>query len=236
VVNLYPRYRWEFDYVLDHVQRDTRLFEIGCGDGVFLKKCRDRQISAKGFDFSRDAIQACRDAGLDAELVDVSSGPAPGEKTQLYETFVGFHTLEHVCDPHSVFHLANQHTAPEAEMWLAIPSHRRPSRKFRERDFLDQPPHHMTRWTGKALRLVGVANGWRLRDIAYEPMSIGTALWWYATRHPVYKSVTRSRLFKKGAGEKLVRLLLYPVVLPAVLVARENISGHSMIAHYQRQQ
>jgi hypothetical protein len=48
--DLYPSSRWEFDAVLKDVPARTRVLELGCGSGSFLKRCRERELSAVGVD------------------------------------------------------------------------------------------------------------------------------------------------------------------------------------------
>ncbi len=233
-LSLYPGERWEFKFVPGQLSKQDTIGEIGCGSGEFLKTCRTAGIPAKGVDFSKDAIDACIASGLDAKLMDVGREASAFAGTDRRSAIVAFQVLEHLASPSSLFTLASQWSAPGASLWVAIPSNRRPSRVFQERDFLDQPPHHMTRWTEASLKNVGERNGWKLARLLYEPMSLMTRLWWIATRTPVYKAFAATRLHKARPLEMAVRTMIYSWALIRSLIMGDAMSGQTMMAQYTK--
>ncbi len=230
LLDAYPGNRWEFEVVLASTHSTQRLYEIGCGAGSFLKQCRSREIAAAGTDFSASAVAKCVDSGLSATVMDIAGAEAPQNSGGAgYDVIASFHVLEHVADPYSFFKLATSLAADQAHLWVAVPSDRRPSRVFGERDFLDQPPHHMTRWTESALASVAEPHSWSLAAIQYEPLPLRSALWWSARRNSLYRRFVRH---SNGAGvERLVRYLLYPYLLCAFHRLKRQ-SGLTMLAHY----
>jgi Methyltransferase domain len=233
-LSLYPGKRWEFEFVPSQLATGDTIGEIGCGSGEFLKRCRDAGIPAEGMDFSNDAVEACLAAGLKAKLLALGGVQAAGFAENNHSTIVAFQVLEHLDEPNSLFDLAAAWAASKADLWVAIPSNRRPSRWFGEWDFLDQPPHHMTRWTELALKLTGEQNGWKLNQVFYEPISLLTKAWWLTTRSGFYKSFAASPLGKIGPLEKAVRLALYPLMMVRGAFVGKAISGQTMMAHYTR--
>src|SRR5262249_36463927 len=125
---------------------------------------------ATGADFSRSAVEACRASGLEAKVVDLSGGPAAAETSGHLNVIVAFQVLEHLDQAASLMTFARQWAAPNATLWVAIPSDRRPSRFYGERDYLDQPPHHMTRWTEPALAAIANGTGWEMVRVIHEPI------------------------------------------------------------------
>ncbi len=233
VLPLYPTQRWEFDFIPGKLTPGARVGEIGCGDGAFLDRCRAAGLPAIGVDFSQDAITVCTAAGLDAHIVDVDSGTGRLPTSHDRNVIVAFQVLEHLAAPGSLFELATAWSTPDATLWVAIPSNLRPSRFFGETDFLDQPPHHMTRWTAEALAAIGRKHGWKMNEMIYEPLSFMTYVWWLATRSALYKALPaalhRVRLIELG-----LRLAIYPFAAARALWLGKAVSSQTMLASYLR--
>jgi len=231
-LELYPSVRWEFQHLLTRLSARDALGEIGCGDGEFLALCKDAGVPSFGVDFSRAALAAARTAGLDAEVLEIGATGANVTARHDRNVIVAFQVLEHLADPAALFHIASAWAAPGATLWVAIPSNHRPSRYFRERDFLDQPPHHMTRWTERSLNIIGESHGWRCDRVLYEPTTLSVRLWWLATRHPLYRALQRSGSLKGKIAERLTRAFTSLLSLPRALATSSAISGQTMMAQY----
>jgi hypothetical protein len=145
-----------------------------------------------------------------------------------------FQVLEHVEAPGALFELAAGVSTDDARLWIAVPSHRRPTRHFEERDTLDQPPHHLTRWTESSLAAAGARCGWRLRGVDYEPLSAATRLWWQATRSRLYLTLVRQPATAPRAWERAVRWCHYPLGLLACLEIGDAMTGFSMLAMFEK--
>ena len=71
------------------------VLDIGCGDGVMLEKCERIGIAGFGFDFSREAIKACRKhRGLSRVWV----GDATKAENYIsgYDAYLCLEVLEHI--------------------------------------------------------------------------------------------------------------------------------------------
>lgn len=232
-LDLYPARRWEFGKALENASPDDFVVDFGCGAGAFLKSCRDRSIPAVGFDFSDSAIQRCHEQGLDARklAVDVSSGLSGSRRATLV---TAFHVLEHLDAPQGLFLRASQASAANARLWISVPSDRRPSRWFGHTDFLDQPPHHMTRWSERALAAIGERTGWVLRRLHYEPLTLRGTLWSIAAHSPVYRHLAEHGCLAGKTRERMVRWFLYPWALGRRLMMANQLSGFTMLAEFTR--
>ena len=231
---LYPQTRWEFNFVLNQLIRNDRVFEIGCGNGAFLAHCRDRGITARGIDFSEAAVQKCKALGLAAELFDVGISSNREEQAT---AVVAFHVLEHLDQPLSLFERAAEIASNSANLWIAIPSPLRPSRTFLETDIMDQPPHHMTRWTARSLAEIGHRSRWRLENVVYEPISFSAQIWYVGTRTTLYrKFITGNKEAERRALGKCLRYLLLPYCIYALQTRYRCLSGFTLLAKYRRDQ
>jgi 2-polyprenyl-3-methyl-5-hydroxy-6-metoxy-1,4-benzoquinol methylase len=72
-----------------------RLLDVGCSVGATLLAARQRGWEAAGVDVSRDAVEFCRDKGLDCQTVDDFDLPFPDES---FDVVTAWHVIEHVAD------------------------------------------------------------------------------------------------------------------------------------------
>jgi 2-polyprenyl-3-methyl-5-hydroxy-6-metoxy-1,4-benzoquinol methylase len=229
VLNLYPRSRWEFGEVLRHIRPPQGIFEIGCGSGMFLEKCRAAGIQAQGIDFIEEAVNACAAKGLNASLErlgEAPPSPASGEFKHGFPHIAAFHVIEHLDRPRGLFERASRLAGGNSHLWVSVPSDRRPSRRLGRKDFLDQPPHHMSRWTPQAFAAIGALAGWHLAGMIYEPISPRKDVW------------ARTALSAPANGEKsswretASRLARLPRAIVQRRTTESPFSGFSMLAHF----
>jgi SAM-dependent methyltransferase len=232
-MNLYPDTRWEFEYVLAACPPDAVVFDIGCGGGAFLRRCTAAGIHAEGADFSQASIDACVREGLHARRLDLSMHIERNERTANVVT--AFQTIEHLSKPRTLFELASTVSRRNAMLWVGVPSPRRPSRIFGESDYLDEPPHHLTRWTETALRTAGERSGWKLEQTMFEPLALAAALWCISTRTRLYQLVRgTSPGLLDSTRERLARLLHSPLALLQRLTVYRSMTGFSMLACFRK--
>ena len=226
-----PPHRWEFDEVLSRIPKSDSIFEFGCGFGPFLKRCKEEGVQAQGIDFSEDAVANCLSSGLAAERVDLYKDPVRDDANR-FSQLAAFQFLEHLDKPFVLFEQAAARALPSAHFWVSVPGDHRPSRYFAEKDFLDEPPHHMTRWTPGALAEIGRQFGWRLAEMLHEPISLRTAIWSISVRSPTYLRWKDAGRFRKRKVEKLFRAVAFPAALLRRIMIGRKVSGFSMLAHF----
>jgi SAM-dependent methyltransferase len=233
-LDLYPTQRWEFAFVLNTISKQETLGELGCGSGEFLQLCRAAGLQASGVDFSQQAVDACIQFGLSAKLFDLDTETTDYPGTVAPDVIVAFQVLEHLEDPRALFRCAQQWASSKGRLWIAVPSDRRPSRFVREPDVLDEPPHHMTRWTESALNKIAAGTGWQYRRVIYEPIGIGTKIWWLSTRSAFYQRMRDAELLSNRLSERALRVALAPFAWMRALIHGASISGQTMLAEYSR--
>lgn len=231
--DLYPSARWEFDAVLKHVPARTRLLEFGCGTGSFLKRCRERELSAVGVDFATDAVAQCQRDGLDARVIDVCENILLSDEA-MPDHITAFHVLEHVERPLALFEQAAANASAATNFWIAVPSNYRGSRWLAATDFLDQPPHHLTRWTEAALRAIGERAGWVLDSVTFEPIAAKEALWTIATGAPIYRRLLAGGMRHRSLLERGLRAALYPWAALKRRGPARTMTGFTMLARFRR--
>ena len=231
-LNLYPAHRWEYGRVADAMRAGDTVVDYGCGSGHFLESIKARVRRVHGFDFSEAAVAQAMDHGIDARVLDSEAEAPIADLAGQAQHVVAFHVLEHLPDPAALFEFASRVTTLAGQLWVAVPSDRRSSRRFGEPDALDGPPHHLTRWTEAAMRALGARCGWNLVRHEYEPL---------ATRLRVWETTRRLALYRRMNSRSRPVTWAYRRALAAGVWLswrhrRADLSGFSMLACFQRAQ
>lgn len=161
-------YRWSVETV---PLRGT-LLDIGCGEGVFVAYAKKCGFDAFGTDFSQEAIDLGRAwYGLSSLYNSSLSDLKKVHGFADFDIITFFEVLEHVDNPSEFLREVKTLLKDGGYIALSVPYNRR----WPFREFNDYPPHHLTRWTEKALQLFLERNGFKVIK-----MKIGSGLSSYA--------------------------------------------------------
>jgi 2-polyprenyl-3-methyl-5-hydroxy-6-metoxy-1,4-benzoquinol methylase len=202
----YPE-RWEFSQVLKKLQERhvESLFEIGCGKGIFLSKVKSIGINCFGIDLSQEAIELCRQQGLNAKVAEteeIGSWIESHYKKTWVDTFVVFQVFEHLAHPAEFLSHIGGYLQKNGCVFISVPSSKRPQKKLEILESFDYPPHHLTRWTEKAFEEIAKNSGFRLVEIIYEPL------------HPnlLEKQISRQKVYTSSIYKSIDKILKLPIL------------------------
>lgn len=95
------KYPEMFQYIVDVVDKNAKVVELGCGVGILGSKlAAEKQTVWKGYDISQDAVDMCKARFLDAEKLDLRDLTV--EDLHGADTLVMSETLEHIERPAAV--------------------------------------------------------------------------------------------------------------------------------------
>jgi SAM-dependent methyltransferase len=146
----------EYDEALAVLGRDlkpgARLLDVGCGSGGFLHRARLAGFAVSGLDFNSDRVKLLQSAGLDVfegSLLDFARS-RPDAK---FDVVTLFQVLEHLDAPGEWLESAKDLLAPGGRLIVAVPNRERTFDPFTGPGLgdIDVPPHHLTRWSARAL-------------------------------------------------------------------------------------
>ena len=138
--------KWEFREAARHLGRFEQVLDLGAGAQAFRAFVGPECYSA--LDPYADSATASREA---------------------YDVVCAFQVLEHVANPLAFVAEAKARLKPGGRLFLGVP--RRDSYLAALRDFpLDLPPHHVTRWSSRALEVLARAAALRVEAIAASPL------------------------------------------------------------------
>lgn len=141
--------QWAHRRAIAYLSRELpgqRVLDVGCFNGFFVKELLSRGFRAKGIDFNRFAIEFGQKR---YGLTDQISCQTLGDLKAAGETFGAitmFEVIEHLEDFTAVVKDACQLLRPGGVLILSTPNS-----NMVWRPTLDFPPHHLSRFTPKAL-------------------------------------------------------------------------------------
>jgi SAM-dependent methyltransferase len=229
----YSNSRWEFSQAFKWIGEQTRVIDVGCGDGYFLSLIPHQHKI--GLEFNPAAIAKARARGLDvrsAALADLPDGSA--------NVITFFQVLEHVVDPLATLREAVRVLRASGFLLIAVPN----NDAFMGRAIqqpLNSPPHHPMRWTRSALRYLPRLLPVALNELVDEPL---------APEHLfLYRRTRMTDALSRCLGKRLPLMKLNPSTVFVRKVANAltlislklhsrlpdpPVSGHSILAVYQK--
>lgn len=140
--------KWEHKAVLNYVNEGTRILEIGCAQGSFLKQCQAKGATVTGLELNEEAAANCQNQGMNvhAQLIQDYAAAHEGQ----YDIVCSFHVVEHIADLESFMTASIKCLKKGGLLFVAVPN----NDSFMGADpwnILNMPPHHMNRWNEQSM-------------------------------------------------------------------------------------
>lgn len=175
-----PEFAFALECILE--RRPASVLELGCGDGLFLRKLKSI-TDVYGTDLGSDAQAEMARAGISSDKAGMKHG-----------FVMAFQVLEHVADVRHFLSSAVDKLEPDGQLLLTVPNS--DSRYLQEGfSLLDYPPHHLTQWSRRALESVADILGLRVLKYYLEPIRIEHYVGLIRSR--------RRRILGKGVASRL---------------------------------
>lgn len=197
-----------------YINNDTKILEVGCGNGGFLKYLKEKySCQIKGLELNDNAVSKCINNGLDVSEEFIENY----FPTFQFNLVCSFQVLEHISDVDSFILNSIRLLEKQGLLIIAVPNN--DSRLFiKGNEILNLPPHHMGKWNKESLCSLANVYNIQLVEIINEPLS--------KIHFDGYlNSFTNSRVINK-----ILRLLFKNTLMP--LISR-YILGHTITAVYR---
>ncbi len=155
------------EYFLKHHPQltDQYILDLGCGTGEFLNETKKLGANVYGVDIDREAIKIAKhffkfDHLYAQTIEDFLANPPHNQ----FDYITMFEVFEHTDNPIEIVRETKKLLKSEGLLIMSIPS--------RERIFVnlagwDYPYHHLSRWSGKAIKKILELNDFNNIKISY---------------------------------------------------------------------
>jgi 2-polyprenyl-3-methyl-5-hydroxy-6-metoxy-1,4-benzoquinol methylase len=239
----YPGWRWEFGRTLRSLEtlrteRPLHLLELGAGDGAFLRCLDAEAFAVTALEHDVAAVRRLHDAGI--AVYAGSAQELANERAGGFDVVALFQTLEHIAAPHELFAAFRHLLRPDGHLFLSVPNAAAVELEEELTGFFEMPPHHVSRWSERALSLLAAEHGLTVVEHDLEPAArLRTALIWarYRVLARGYDDRTLAARVNGIRSPRLrnaARLALSIPALPRSLVAARTMPPLTRWAHLRR--
>ena len=223
----------EYSLATKFIKKSDSVLEIGSGKGAFAKKINANTYT--GLDFSIEAKKMAAENGITIynETIEEHS-----EKNIKYDVVVSFQVLEHVSDPNQFIKKSLNCLKDNGLMIIAVPSEDSFLQNAHN-NILNMPPHHVTRWSDKALKFISSAYDLELLTIDHEEVQPIHKDWFkqtYITSSIFKKLKFRPALFRNSRFER--KIIQHQSKLAKLLRINYDdtkmYNGHTVVAVYKK--
>ncbi len=109
-------------WYLEQLPKEGLIYDLGCGQGVFLALCQEQGRQIRGFDSDKNSVEYCQQKGLPVERCDVLEALRHCESSSL-RAIVASHLLEHLSlhEIVELLSLAQDKLAPKGKLLVELP-------------------------------------------------------------------------------------------------------------------
>lgn len=144
----YSEGKTEHVQALDALDPESKVLEIGSGNGIFLRELGKRNIDGQGLELSSRALEQARMQGL--HVIKATAEEYAVTHGEEFDAVVSFQVLEHVVNVRSFITACLAMLKPNGLLILSVPNNEAAYHKNHD-DPLNLPPHHMGLWGTNSL-------------------------------------------------------------------------------------
>jgi len=234
----YQEEKQEFQIAIRVLERyrARRVVEIGSGRGAFGSRLTRSYSAAEyvGMELNSDAADSARSRGLNITQDDYLS--FAHAKEGRFDAACSFQVLEHLPDPSRYFQAVHTVLQRQGISICSVPA---------EDSFisvgpvnaLNAPPHHLTRWTDKALREFPANHGFELLELIHVPVESIHTRWFFSAliRSQLQRDKRLlTRFFRHHVVQRITVGLLSRLLSGVSIDSTFGLPGHTVIAIHRK--
>jgi 2-polyprenyl-3-methyl-5-hydroxy-6-metoxy-1,4-benzoquinol methylase len=216
--------KWEHREALKELADVGRVAEIGAGSGLFVGRALEAGIDIHGYELSHTAVSEAKSRGIPVDHASVED--LARDHAGEFGAACCFQVLEHIAEPRPFIENMFRLVRPGGLVLFSVPNEDGYLRY--SDDPLNLPPHHMSRWTVKALKSFGSFLPAEVTRLRCEPLG--------AHGVHAYMQALYSRFNDRhGIRRLLLNRLSIPLLRRALNAGLHRmLVGHSMYVIYRK--
>lgn len=191
----YSAWKWEHEKVFQFIQSGQSVLEIGCGNGYFLEKLKEKKGKAIGLDLNPDAVEY----GKQHDLTILNEDIALHAQTQagLYDVVCAFQLFEHVNEVGQFLKDSIACLKKGGILAIGVPNNDSLVFKLDPYHTLNVPPHHMLLWDARSLAYIATQFNLSIVEISIQPAQ------------PINRSMAYRLWLEKGLGKNILSATIH---------------------------
>jgi methionine biosynthesis protein MetW len=216
----YAQWKWDYKEGQKHIEDETKVLDIGCGEGKFLDYLtKEKKCNCNGLELNVKAKEIAVAKGLNVVNEFIQSHAETNENK--YDVVTFFQVLEHIADANSFIKAAVACAKKGGKVIIAVPNNYPFFLKYDKMHLLNLPPHHMNWWDAKSLKAIAPIYNMKLETMVTQPLE-----------H--YTDYTNGFLKDRFANNLFFQKLLFKPFKLWFYLNRKSIPGASIIAVYSK--
>jgi len=208
------------EMILDSLNSQSRVLDVGCGNGDFLNRVRQFcHCSVNGVDFSENAVLcAKKQYGLEVFQGDVLSAPF---EINSFDLITCFSCIEHIPNPSQVVKRMFTLCKPSGWLFIKTPNYNSFAAKlFKDKWYHLDCPRHLYIFSPSTIKALLGKAGFETVKIGYETSSKG---WLGSLQYVFYNDNCSPRTKNRLRRSSLAKLFVSPISRVAAWLKRADV-------------
>lgn len=165
----YHPWKWEHEKVFQMINSNEKILEIGCGQGSFLQKIKEKNVQTIGIDLNPDAVEQGKKVGI--VILNETITEHAINNAESYDSVCAFQLFEHVNEVGDFLENTVKCLKKGGLLAIGVPNNK--SYYFQKDLYhtLNLPPHHMLLWDSDSLSYLAQLYNLEVVEIVTQPVS-----------------------------------------------------------------
>ena len=163
----YSLWKWEHEKTIQYVKEGQKILEIGCGNGYFLQKIKEKKAEGIGLDFNPEAVAYGKAQGI--QIIDQTIGEHATQYPAKYDMVCAFQLFEHVNEVGQFIKDSLTCLKKGGVFAIGVPNNDSPIFALDPYHTLNVPPHHMLLWDARSLAYLATQYDLSIVEISIQP-------------------------------------------------------------------
>lgn len=222
----YLPWKWEHECIAPRIPDQGNLLEIGCAEGAFLEKMKQKGLTVVGLELNEEAARIANAKGLEVHTQLIQEYAQNHAESQ--DWVCSFQVLEHISSVSEFLTAALKIVKPGGKLAISVPN-LQSFLQYDEGGLLNFPPHHQGWWNASVFKALENYFPVKLDFVGFEPVQEIHENW--------YRKNAIRKWYLKGKilGGLYSRIIKLPVIGKLIYeMEKSNTAGHTMLVLFTK--